>query len=114
MTDVVFCKCGRNEAKLHCPYCGNATVVARPSMARVVDNINIMSYRCRRCGKIFDDIARELCSAPPPVSRSVEHKMSVKVDAAVAVLPREDRLKWVQDRLRGMQASKSTKEGEIT
>lgn len=108
MSDTTHCKCGRDRARLHCPFCGNATVVAQPSKLRVVDNIAIMSYRCRKCGKLFDDTMRELCGAPEPTrARSLAVTNKITVNPEVASMTREQRMQWVREQL-----NKSTKKEE--
>jgi hypothetical protein len=59
---ITECQCGR--VTLHCPYCGCATVAGLSSLKRIVDGADVYSYRCRKCGKVFDDLVRQMCQAP--------------------------------------------------
>jgi transposase-like protein len=100
------CQCGRPRSRLHCPFCGGATVVARPSRARTVNEKRIMNYVCRKCGRDFDDLHRELCCAPAPLrGRSLKATVVDNTNYELASMSREQRVQWVKDQLnrkRGM------------
>jgi len=68
--DEVLCCCGRPNDRTHCPTCGSFDTAAKPSKAFKVRTDGggfkkIMMYRCRKCGKDFDDLQISVCWAPP-------------------------------------------------
>lgn len=92
------CKCGRTS--LHCPHCGCGTCYAVARLTRVVDDTTIYSYRCRKCGRIFDDLALELCSAPHKSERYTQ-RIVAKLDKAVEGMTHEQRKQHAFDIIRG-------------
>lgn len=69
---VPACVCGRLSTKIHCPHCGAYTLYALASKKTIKINPttgiqeDCMSYRCKRCGKYFDDYDWQFdnCHAP--------------------------------------------------
>jgi hypothetical protein len=66
------CQCGREKARNHCPRgdCIGSTMVyakAKDSFKykdAAGDTIRIMVYRCRSCGRDYNDLDRLDCKAP--------------------------------------------------
>lgn len=98
-----LCQCGRPRSRLHCPFCGGATVVARPSRSRLVDDKRIMNYVCRKCGRDFDDLHRELCRASAPARgrslRTAVARATQETSEATVGMSRSEKLQWVKDQL---------------
>lgn len=91
------CRCGR--VGLHCPRCGYKTVYGLAKNTRELEGVLVYSYRCRKCGKVFDDTHLSLCSATS-LAASYTNKV---VEQVKAVLPenatRAERLAWVHEQL---------------
>lgn len=101
MTTSELCSCGRIAAKNHCPFCGAQTVYAKSSLSRIDQQTGdvIMAYRCRRCGKEFDDSMRQLCKAPVTGPAGRGKALLTKVDEAMLALPLEERRRLMRERL---------------
>lgn len=108
---MTACKCGRET--LHCPFCGCGTVYGRSTLTRVVDGVEVFSYRCRKCSKLFDDLSRELCSSPLLASR-YNKPIETKIDKEIEKMSMSERLAFAHKKLRHIQgvgvATKHNKE----
>jgi rubredoxin len=65
------CICGRLNTRVHCPKCGVYSVYARSRRlddivsTQGAEQVALQTYKCRRCGHIFNDAQwRENCAAP--------------------------------------------------
>jgi len=90
-----WCRCGKPAKRVHCPACGSLTVYGLPSRAEWKTlpggtEIEVMSYRCRRCSHIFNDFEWMLqCEAPKLENktmreRRLQDEAETKLAAALA------------------------------
>ena len=95
------CSCGRLRIREHCPNCGSCNVLGYATRVTVNRGhgikAHLKSYRCRRCGEIFNEDDWQLnCHAPAlrPIGRP--RKLTVKVDTVEERADLLERLREIQ------------------
>jgi hypothetical protein len=69
----ILCRCGRSPQKQHCPRCGSLSFYAMmrcdkislTNSDNVVEQLDFQVYRCRRCGRTYNEWEwKNKCEAP--------------------------------------------------
>lgn len=86
-TSPLFCQCGRDARKAHCPACGSQSVRATPSKRtqRNVDGAmqEFIAMYCRVCGNSFDTYDWHFECKAPPLSISRPKKPAYQTEASI-------------------------------
>jgi hypothetical protein len=89
-----FCVCTRDANKTHCPYCGSYVVYASRKSKRIDEDgveQELQAFRCRRCGKIFDEWQwQNDCQASPPLNESKLVKAQRKLAQSAVTVSKEE------------------------